>query len=352
MNFAARQPTRQELALFTRQLAALLAGGLTIHRGIEVLAQQHVSTALGESLFSVSRLMEGGQNLSRALGRERDVFDPMYVALVRSGEMQGNLDRVLSLLASYLERDAMLRARVKGALTYPAFVLAVTLALTFWFFRFVLPSFMPMLNALKEIPLPTRILMLGVDVASRPWSALIAIVSAVLIFHRTRAWLRTVNGAAFRDRMLLALPFTRELTRKVVLARIARSLGTMLASGVPVMDALLQTSSSCGHASYRDDIILAREALKRGLSLSTYMDGCPELYPRLFVGMVGSGEETGHLDELMLRIAGAYELDVEYGMETVITLLEPALMVLLAGLVGFIVIALFVPIYTFIGTMS
>lgn len=319
---------------------------------MEVLWRQHAQAPLGPPLETVCQALASGQPLSRSFGREGDIFDTMYVALVRAGELQGNLHHALTQLATYLERDANLRARVRAALTYPLFVLGVTVALTLWFFSYVLPSFMPMFSTLKSLPLATRLLIFCVSVTTNPWLMGGGALAGAAAFTFARQWLRQPSGEAFRDGLLLRFFVSRELTRKIVLARVARSLASMMATALPIMDALLQVANTCGNAVYQDDLLQAREALKAGTSLSEYFQANPLLYPQMFVQMVASGEEAGQLTDLLQRIADTYEQDVEYALEAALTLLEPALMAGLAVLVGFIAIGLFLPVYGFVGQMS
>jgi type IV pilus assembly protein PilC len=345
----ARQPSRRDVAIFKRQLATLVGTGVPMHTALDGLCRQYGREPLGQVLNEVRRSLSSGMSLSNAMAREGEVFGTMYVALVRAGEAQGDIDNTLNQLANWLERDQALRERVKSALTYPMFVLAITLILTWLIFSFVLPAFMPMFSQMGGgVPLVTRVLMILVSVASSVW--LMGLVGLILLAAGWLGlqWMRTPSGQAATDRMLLRVPLSGPLTRKVVLSRVSRSLATMLSSGVPIMDALLQTSRTCGNSVYRADLEEARENLKKGMSLTQHFALNASLYPAMLVQMCAAAEEAGKMDELMEHAAKSYDLDVEYGIELFLTLLEPMMMGFLAFIVGFIVLAVFLPLYGFL----
>ncbi|MBM3462973.1 MAG: type II secretion system F family protein, partial [Armatimonadetes bacterium] len=272
--------SRYDVALFTRQLATLVNSGLPIHRSMEVLMRQYIHAPLGLPLSQVQRALGTGHRLAAALAREADVFDSMYVSIVAAGEAQGNLDRTLMELASYLEKETALRERVRSALTYPGFVLAITLLLTWWIFTFVLPQFQPMFQALPGgAPFPTRVLMLIIAVCTRPWAMAIVLGGTAAGLFLALRFLRQPRGRGMWDRASIHLPVFGKLNRKVVMTRITRSLATMMGSGLPIMDVLLQTARTCGNVVYQENLMKAREHLKTGGSLAKFFAQHRDIYP-------------------------------------------------------------------------
>jgi len=343
-----KEPSRREIAIFTRQLATLVKSGITLRKAMEVLEHQYVGDSLGPSIRSIGRAMDGGSSLSRAFGQETAIFGSMYLALLAAGEEYGSFDSCLGQLATYLEREANLREKVKAALIYPAFVLSVTLILTYFVFSSVLPPFLPIFHSLKDgIPLPTRFLMLLVAASRNPllMLGLGALTGGAILW--VKRFLKGPTGQELVSHAILSIPVAGELARKVELARLARAVGTLTSSGAAVMDSLLQASRICGSIVYKNSVSRAREYIRAGGSLSEYFRKSA-LYPALFTQMVAAGESSGKLDEYMMRAAEMYDRDLEHSLEIFIGLLEPLLLTILAMIVGFIVISVFLPLYSFL----
>ncbi len=316
---------------------------------LDILERQNMGTNLERPLHTICQSIDMGLSLSQAFNKERKLFGSMYISLLQAAETHGHLDQTLEQLAQYAERDCALRERVRGALMYPAFVLAITILLTWAMMVFALPSFLGMFSQMKEaLPLPTRILVFMVSFLRNPFTVFLSLCALYAAFHFLRQMLKTTAGREVFDTFILRLPVAGVLARKMCLARLSRSLGTLLRSGVIALDALVHSANVCGNTVYQLDLMQARERLKEGMSISEYFMADRSLYPALFAQMVAAGEHSGKLEEMMVRAAETYELDVEYQLQVLLTLLEPLLMALLALIVGFIVISLFLPIYGFL----
>jgi type IV pilus assembly protein PilC len=342
-------PSRLAVVAFFRALATMVAAGVSLHRALSVTIAQCVDARLAEALRAVRSDVESGMPLAGAMRRHPKAFAELYVATIDAGESGGVLDEVLDRLATLAEKDRAFRKKVGGALTYPLIVLAAALALTLFLIATIVPTFGRMFAELGvPLPVPTRALLtLGSLLASRrAWAVagaciVCAVVLAVVFGHDRKA-------TDALDRLRLRMPFLGVVLRKAVLARLSRMLGSLLRCGVDLLRAVDVVAPVSGNAAYAEALRALGSSLREGDSVAATLSRSP-LFDPLVVQMVRVGEETGALDAMLLRVADHYEADVEVAIATLSATLEPLLIGGVGIVVGAIVFAIFVPLYTMIG---
>ena len=332
----------KDLAVFSRQFSTMIASGLTLLRSLNILAEQSENPKLSEILGKVAASVESGKSLSEALS-EHEEFPKLYVAMVRAGETAGTLDLVLLRIADTMEKDVALRRKVKSTLTYPAVVVILAVVLTTVMLLFIVPTFVGMFESLGgALPLPTRVLLLMSTIVRKLWF--------VLFFVPIAAWqgykkARKVPRVRARlDAVKLKAPVFGALFHKLALARFTRNLGTLLHAGVPILLALEITSDTIDTAVISRAVADVRGAVRQGESVAKPLAQHP-IFPPMVVQMVGVGEETGALDEMLRRIADFYDLEVEAATESLTAALEPLMIAVLGGIVGAMVISLYMPMF-------
>lgn len=334
----------KELMVFTRQLGTLLRAGLPLLRGLEILARQQRDRRWRGVLEAIAREIEGGRTLSRALESHPKIFDRLFVGMVRAGEASGSLDVVLDRLARFQEKSLQLRGRMKAALVYPAIVSFVALAILVGLLVFVVPKFKQIFaDLLRGAPLPalTRAVLGASEWVQRHYLWLIAAgglgLAASLLLRRT------ARGVRLADRLLLALPGFGDFVQQAVVARFARTLGTMLASGVPILPSLLIARDTCGNSRIADAVAAVHDRVREGEGVAAPLAATGR-FPALVASMVEIGEQSGQLPEMLAKVADIYEEEVDQVVAGLSAMVEPFLILFLAGVVGTIVIALFLPI--------
>jgi len=344
-------PSLTALVGFFRSFSTLVHAGVPMRRSLDVTIDQCADSRLREALRCAAADIESGLSLSDALSRHPREFPRLYVAMIRAGEVGGVLDEVLERIACVLERDRAVRKRIWAALTYPATVMCAAFGLVLFLVGTIVPMFRTMYAQL-HVPLPpaTRALIDAGTALHSPatWSLLAAaLVGAALLMARMR---NSGAGSALFEAVLFSLPLAGAVARKAAITRFARMLGTLLRSGVGMVTALDVVTDIIASVRYRESIADLRRALREGSLISEPL-AQSGLYEPMFVQMLRVGEETGSLDTMLLRLADYYDLDVETMLSTLASLLEPAMIVLLGGAVGFIVAAIFIPLYTLIGNI-
>jgi type IV pilus assembly protein PilC len=347
--FAARV-SRRALAVFTRQFATMLNAGLPLLSCLEILAKQTESPALRRVLGEVRTDVEGGLSLADALRRQPKVFDNLYVNMVESGETGGALDVILVRLANYLEKSAALIRKIRGAMIYPVIILSVAIVAIAILLIFVIPVFARMFEGVgAELPAMTR-LVVGISNFLKSWAILIVII-LIAAFTVLRRWHKTESGAKAIDPILLKLPVFGNLLRKQAIARLSRTLSTLLSSGVPIIDALEITSKSAGNWLIEDAILKARTSIKGGENIADPLSKT-SVFPPMVTQMIAIGEASGGLDEMLAKVADFYDAEVDQAVENLTAALEPVIMVVLGGVVGFIVISMYLPIFQLATTIT
>ena len=333
---------RPQLVLTTRQLATLVKAGMPLLRSLRTVADQLDPGPLRDVFTAIAADVESGIKFSEALASHPGWFPLFYVNMVRAGEIGGLLDEILKRLAELLEKQARLRERVKSALMYPAFVMVAAIGILTVLMAFVVPTFIGMFTELgSALPLPTRILVAACNVI-RGWWWVVLLALAGLV-GLARFTLRTRAGRRLTDRMILGAPVFGSLVERLLISRFARTFGTLIASGVPILSALETVRATVTNVVIDEALQDVERSLKVGESLARPLE-LSGVFPPLVTRMVALGEETGQLDRMLMQVADSYEEEVEVQLGGLTQLLEPFLIVFVGGVVGFIVIAMFLPL--------
>jgi type IV pilus assembly protein PilC len=334
----------KQLSLFTRQLSTLISAGLPLVKALYTLRDQLDPGYLRDCVSSILSEVEAGEPFSQVLSRYPKAFPPVYVNMVRAAEQGGLLDEVLKRLTLFLEKEDRLRRRVRSAFVYPIFVLSVAVIILGLLMIFVVPTFTNMFADLGgELPLATKILIALSDIVRYHWYLLL-IVSFLLIFA-FHFFTRTPRQKYFLDKLKLRLPVFGNLFLQVAIANFSRTLGTLLHSGVPILAALETVQEAVGNRLVSEAISKINKSVKEGEGLSKPMESA-FIFPPIVIRMVAIGEESGQLDNLLIKIADDFEEEVDVVVSSLTSILEPALIVFMGLIVGFIVIAMFLPLFT------
>jgi type IV pilus assembly protein PilC len=345
-------PSRRALLAFFRSFATLVRAGVPLRRALDICSERAGDRALGEALRAVTSDVERGTTIGDALARRPRVFGQLHVAMVRAGEAGGVLDDVLERLASLLERDADVRKKLRAALAYPAAVLTAAGALMIFLLARIVPMFAQMFAAFHaELPLTTRVLLaIGTTLAQPSVWVAVALIAAGTACALAIA-LRSPRMRLLMDRSRLALPVVGPLVRRAITARIARTLATLLRSGMDLVAAVAVVRPVAGSVAFAQALASTGVAIREGDPFAAALGESP-LFDPLLIALVGVGEETGQLDEMLVRVAAHFESDVESALATLGATLEPALIGALGIAVGFIVFSVFLPLYQLIGSVS
>jgi type IV pilus assembly protein PilC len=351
-NISFMQPkvTNKDIVIFTRQFSTMIDAGLPLIQGLNILAEQMENTTFKGILKQVNKDVEGGSTLADALGKHPKVFDDLFVNLVAAGEVGGILDTILQRLAAHIEKSEKLKSKVKGALIYPIAVLGVGILVMTVIMIFVIPVFQEMFSGLgKGLPALTQVVIDISDFTKGNIHFMIAgLIAFVWLFRRYRG---TDSGRRNIDNILIKVPVFGELIRKVAVARFTRTLSTMLSSGVSILDALEITAKTAGNKVVEEVIYEARISIAEGQTIAE-----PLSQSAIFAGMVSQmisvGESTGALDTMLEKIANFYDDEVDASVNALTALLEPLMMMFLAGALGPIIIAMYLPIFQMASAMG
>ncbi|MBV8365840.1 MAG: type II secretion system F family protein [Candidatus Eremiobacteraeota bacterium] len=342
----------QSLVVFARQFATMINAGLAMVRCLDVLSVQTEDGVLKPVITAVRREVEGGSTLATALGKFPKVFSPLFVNMVRAGELGGILDDVLNRLATFLEKDFNLKKKVKSAMTYPAVILVMAVLIVLFLVIFIMPTFVELFNGMHmTLPVPTKILIAFTNGARNPYVIIPTIILLVVGFILFNRYTSTKVGRRQFDSFKLKLPVFGMLIRKVAISRFCRTLGTLLQSGVPIMQALEIVGKASGNEVIAETVNKVRESVREGESIAVPLQ-LSGLFPPLVTQMVAVGEETGNLDGMLAKISDFYDTEVEYMLASLTSLLEPILILIMGFIVGFIVISVFLPLYQIIGNIK
>lgn len=346
-----RKVNEQALTVFSRQFATMINAGLAMVRCLDILSEQTEDKKLQQTLIHVRRDVEGGSTLSNALGKFPTVFSTLYISMVKAGEMGGVLDEVLERLANFMEKDFNLKKKVKSALTYPLVILIMAMGIVFFLVTYILPTFVSLFEGMNlTLPLPTKILIAITKGAKNPWIVFPSIGLLVLGGFAVNRYIQTPFGRKQYDLLRLNIPIFGLLNKKVAISRFCRTLGTLLSSGVPIMQALEIVGKASGNEIIALTVGKIRESIREGESIASPL-GASGMFPPMVTQMVAVGEETGNLDAMLSKISDFYDTEVEYMLASLTSMLEPIMIVGMGAIVGFIVISVFLPLYQLIGTM-
>jgi len=342
--------TTKDLLVFTRQFSVMIDAGLPLVQALEIIATQADNREFRRVLMDVKIRVESGSTFADGLAQHPKVFDELFVQLVRAGEIGGILDTILQRLGAYIEKNEKLKRRVKGAMVYPSIVLMVAVGVTLVLLMFVTPTFEKMFKDFGgAMPAPTQIL---IDIShgmTSYWYLIFGIPVALIIAWR--AWVGTERGRRQWDAFVLKVPVFGPLIRKIAVARFSRTLGTMLSSGVPILDAMEIVAKSAGNKVIERAILVVRTRVAEGKNIAGPLADT-KVFPPMVVQMIGVGEATGAMDQMLEKIADFYDDEVDVAVGALTSMIEPIMMVFLGGVVGGFLVAMYLPIFSIAGNIK
>ncbi len=342
--------TAKELAVFTRQFSVMIDAGLPLVQSLEILASQQENKSFQKTLVGVRTQVESGSTLANALRQYPKVFDDLYTNMVEAGETGGILDGILQRLANYIEKNVKLKAAVKSAMIYPSSVLTIMTLVIILLMWKVVPVFTQLFLSMEAVlPLPTRIV-IGISdfITSYIIFLFFGVIGIVVgVFY----WYKTPQGRMAIDAALLKFPLIGLLLRKIAVARFTRTLGTLISSGVPILDGLTITARTSGNAVIERAIMQVRKGVEEGRTLVEPLKAT-DVFPNMVTQMIGVGEQTGALDSMLSKISDFYEEEVDVAVKNLLTLMEPLLLAVLGVVVGGIVISMYLPLFSLISKLS
>ncbi len=340
----------KELSVFTRQFATMINAGLPLVQCLSILSQQADNAFFKKTIQDVMSDVETGMTLAEALARHPNVFSRLYVNMVEAGESGGVLDNIFARLAVYLEKAEALKRKVKGAMTYPAIVLFVAVGATTFMLLFIIPTFAKLfLDFGGELPMPTKIVLALSGILRNWWWAMAG--SVIGSVFALKSYYKKEHGRRTLDRVMLRSPVLGNVIRKASVARFTRTLGTLISSGVPILEGLDITARTAGNAVVEDAILKTRASISEGNTIAEPLKSC-EVFPPMVTQMVAVGEETGALDEMLSKIADFYEDEVDAAVEAMTAVIEPAMIVVMGVLVGGMLVAMYLPMFKLVTVIS
>jgi type IV pilus assembly protein PilC len=338
-----KKVNRRAIAIFTRQLATMIDAGLPLVQSLEILSIQQEHKVFKDIIRQIREDVEGGSTFAGALKKHPATFDELYTNLVVAGEEGGILDNILLRLAGYIEKAEALKKKVKSAMVYPSTIIGVAIIVVIILMIFVIPVFDNMFtSAGQTLPLPTLIVITMSKLVKK--YVYIAIPGLILLFYLIRRYHKTENGRAVIDRFLLKLPVLGPLLQKISVARFSRTLGTLVSSGVPILDGLSIVSKTSGNKTIETAILNARASIREGETIAEPLNRSG-MFPPMVIQMISVGESTGALDSMLSKIADFYEEEVDVAVANLTSLLEPFLMIFLGVVIGGVVISMYLPIF-------
>ena len=350
--FAKKTVKARVLMVFTRQLATLIDAGLPLLRGLNVLAKQERDLLLKSTIHLLADSVQGGSTFSESLAQHPRIFNKLFVNMVKAGELGGVLELVLTRLAEFQEKAQKVKNKVKSAMIYPAIVLSLAMVIMAFLLVFIVPKFESIFHDMhgnKPLPAITQFVIGISGFMQHHWLIILGAIFVILAGYKFIS--RTPAGRAVIDRLALRAPLFGDLTRKSSISRFARTLGTLVTSGVPILEALNITRETAGNAVIANAISQVHHSVKEGESIVQPLESSGA-FPPMVISMVDVGEETGQLPEMLLKIAEVYDDEVDNAVAGLTSMLEPIMIVLLAVIVGTIVIALFMPLISIIGGLQ
>jgi type IV pilus assembly protein PilC len=333
----------KNVVVFCRIFSTMINAGLPLIQCLDLLAQQEQNKAFSKIIRSVKEDIEGGTSLTVALKKYPDIFDDLFVNLIAAGEAGGILDVILERLSAYMEKAMKLKARVKGAMTYPISVLVISFSVVALLLLKVIPVFKTMFESMGgQLPGPTAFLIDASNFTKNYFLYIIAII--VIIFVAFKRFYKTDKGRLIVDSLVLKAPIFGDLLKKVAVAKFSRTLSTMMSSGVPIMEGLAIVSKTSGNVVVENALLKTRQSIAEGRSIAEPLAET-EIFPPMVIQMISVGEATGALDSMLSKIATFYDDEIDVAVDNMTALLEPVMMVFLGGVVGGMIIAMYLPIF-------
>jgi type IV pilus assembly protein PilC len=340
----------RDVVIFTRQFSTMINAGLPLVQSLNILAQQTENKALQAVTKAVVYDVEAGNTLADALDKHPKAFTKLYVNMVAAGEAGGILDTILMRLATFLEKNDALVRKVKGALVYPAVIISVAVIAIAVLLIFVIPTFASMFASVNmELPLPTRVVMGASDFLIRFWYFIIG--GIILLIFALRQYYNTPDGRKQIDGALLRAPVLGDLLRKSAVSRFTRTLGTLISSGVSILDGLEITAKTAGNRVIHDAVMQSRQSIAGGETIAGPLEQS-KVFPPMVISMISVGEQTGGLDEMLSKIADFYDAEVDVAVSALLSLMEPIMIVVLGVIVGGMVVAMYLPIFDMVNAVQ
>ena len=337
----------KDLVIFTRQLSTLVDAGVPLLRSLSLLKDQTESLILKHALEAVVADIQGGTNLSSALGKHQNVFSPIYINMVRAGEAGGILDSVLDRLAIQQEKDSALKSRIRGAMMYPTVIFSVTILAFIILMTFIVPKIGAILTSLSsgkaQLPIYTRALLAVSHTMKQPVFILFILVVLPIVFILFRRYIKTEKGRYRWHSILLKIPAIKVIIVKTAVARFARIFASLMSAGVSIVDAINTTAGAIGNAVIEAELLECSKAVQAGSQLSSELEKSKH-FPPIVVQMLAVGEETGETDKIILKVADFYEEEVDEAVAAISSIIEPLMIVVLGGMVGIIAVSVYGPI--------
>lgn len=339
-----------DLILFTRQLSSMLNSGLTLIKSLEILKEQVVNKTMLDIISSIISDIEEGKNLSYAISKYPEVFTPVYISIVKSAETSGLLDKALLRMAENLEKQAKLRATIKAALTYPAIVVVLMVIVVFIMMTVVIPQLLGLYKSLNvTLPFTTQIVIAISNFTVIFWPFILG--GLILGVFLLRRWRKTETGQLIIDNFLLKLPIFGNLTKKIILTEFSRTLSLLIGSGTLVVDSLMQTSNTLGNIHYKNAVEEVAKKVENGVTIGDAISSYT-IFPPLLIQLVKIGEQTGKLDETLMKASEYFQEETDQIVKNLTTALEPLIMVVLGVGVAFLMISIITPIYSLISSIK
>jgi type II secretory pathway component PulF len=344
-----RRTTNGDVIYFTRQTASMLSSGLTLMQALQVMKNQALKPAMNDVITGIIADVENGSTLSASLEKFPKVFSPIYIALIKTGESAGLLDKLLLRLAENMEKQQKLKSTIKSAMMYPVIVVVMMVAVMTIMMIFVVPQLSGLYGNLNiELPFTTKVVVAISNFSVTYWPIVLVGIVASVFF--SRRWYKSESGRKIIDGAVLRIPILGKLLLESMTAEFTRTLGLLIGSGSLVVDSLTQTSAIVNNVHYQAAIDMVSKRVEKGISVGDAMEASP-IFPPMVVEMVKIGEQTGKLDESLLRVSEYFEREVEQSVKTLTTLMEPIIMVCLALGVGFLIFAVITPIYNLMSAL-
>lgn len=343
ISFFKPKVTGKDLVIFTRQLSTMINAGLPLVQGLQILEKQQDNPTFKEELTVIRRDVESGSTLADAMRKHKKTFDDLFTNMIEAAETGGILDIILNRLASFMEKAMALRKKIKGALTYPAICLIISLLILVIILVFVVPVFQSMFEGFGHaLPLPTQIVV-NMSEFFKEYFLYIFIFFAFTIFI-FKKYYNTEKGQKFIDKIILHAPIFGPMLRKVAVAKFTRTLSTMLGAGVPILEALQVVAKTAGNKVIEEAVFRVADAIAEGRPIAEPLEETG-VFPNMVVQMINVGESVGALDSMLEKIADFYEEEVDQAVENLTSMIEPFMMVFLGGMIGGIVVAMYLPIF-------
>ncbi|MDD3268426.1 MAG: type II secretion system F family protein, partial [Syntrophomonadaceae bacterium] len=350
LKFSFQKVSTRDMVIMTRQLSTMMAAGLSILRCLKILGEQTANRKLKKAILTIRGDIEEGQALWQAMSRHPDIFSDVYISMVRAGELGGILETVLDRLGDHLEREQEISAKIKSASIYPAIITVFAVLVVFFIITFVMPTFVNMFKSSGvEIPLPTRILLACGLFLKKSWLFILA--GIFLLSFIFKKWGQTSSGRLILDSLYLRIPVLGKTISRITVARFARTMGTLVRSGIPILQCLEAVEDVVGNAVIKRAIRKARASISEGDSITAPLEETGVFEP-MVTQMIAVGEETGSLDEMLVRMSEYFEREVIYMVDALMAVVEPLMILMVALLVGGVVVATLLPIFEIMNVVA